>query len=105
MAFIEGASDILRVTWPRNPKALIVRFLRGPTPLRSVRLMDDRDAIAFCFGDALRGVEGSRAVLGLLCAGFLAWLTLDFDIIHPPFFREIRELTCPRHGVYQIGEV
>ena len=83
MALMDSDSDVLRTTCPRNPKALIVRFFRGPTPLRPACLAGDRDAVAFRAVDDLRGVAGLRALVDLLAeldlrfTGLLAGLTFD----------------------------
>jgi len=88
-------SDILRATLPINSTVLIVRFLRGPTPLLRgwpvvARLTGTRDPDALRAVDDLRAVAGLRAVEGLRAeddlrfADFVVSFALDLDIFHSP---------------------
>jgi len=67
---MDDDSDILRAASPTNSTALIVRFLRGPTPLPRgcpvvARLAGARDAVALRAVDGFRAVDDLPAVDGL----------------------------------------
>jgi hypothetical protein len=67
---MDDDSDILRAASPTNSTALIVRFLRGPTPLLrgcpvAARLAGTRGAAALGAVDDLEAVGDFRAVDGL----------------------------------------
>ena len=67
---MDDDSDILRATLPINSTMLIVRFLRGPTPLLCgwpvvARLAGTREAVALRAVDDFRAVDDLRTVDGL----------------------------------------